>query len=137
MNNKVYIIKILSDIPSNIGIQANNVLKFLPTKSIHDLGIGKFVHLYLSKDLTRSHALREGEITVDEYNHVGKFIDLSYLGLGYGNFRRLLAGNIIHENLPILTDEFIQYYINITNLGENIETIDLNNFNTTLYNENI
>ena len=46
---------------------------------------------YITSDDVRTPQLKTDELIIDEYNQVGGFVDLSDIGLGYGNIRRIIA----------------------------------------------
>jgi hypothetical protein len=43
------------------------------------------------------------ELILDEYNQIAKFVDLSFIGLGYGNFKKVLFSQNPEHNLHSIT----------------------------------
>ena len=59
----------------------------------------------------RTPNLTEKDIVIDEYGNVGKFVDTSEAGLGYGNFRKVLASSDPIGDLPFLDYNHIRNII--------------------------
>lgn len=43
------------------------------------------------------------DLILDEYNQIAKFVDLSFIGLGYGNFKKVLFSQNPEHNLHSIT----------------------------------
>ncbi len=52
----------------------------------------------------RTDGLNGSDVIVDEYEQMSKFVDLSFMGLGYGNFRKVYGSTIDIFNLPVVNE---------------------------------
>lgn len=51
----------------------------------------KILEGFVVTDSLRTPNLKKGELCLDEYNQVLPFVDLSIIGLGYGNIKKVIA----------------------------------------------